>query len=112
MVSRSWRCWQPGGSRRAASSSWTSRRPGLSFVSQLTLIGQLAELVAEGRTQLVIATHSPVLARLPGATLLQLDERGVGRVDWKDLAVVDHYRAFLANPDVYLHHLLPPKALF
>jgi predicted ATPase len=85
---------------------------GLSFVSQLTLVGQLAELVAGGRTQLVIATHSPVLARLPGARLLQLDERGISDVAWDDLAVVDHYRAFLANSEVYLHHLLPPDALF
>ncbi|WP_229670418.1 AAA family ATPase [Microlunatus endophyticus] len=85
---------------------------GLSFVSQLTLIGQLAELVAEGRTQLVIATHSPVLARLPGARLLQLDERGITEVGWDELAVVDHYRAFLADPDVYLHHLLPSGTLF
>ena len=85
---------------------------GLSFVSQLTLIGQLAELVAEGRTQLVIATHSPVLARLPGATLLQLDERGISKAVWDDLVVVDHYRAFLTNPEAYLRHLLPPETLF
>lgn len=85
---------------------------GLSFVSQLTLIGQLAELVAQGRTQLLIATHSPVLARLPGATLLQLDERGLTKVDWEELAVVDHYRTFLGNPGAYLHHLLPPGTLF
>ena len=41
-----------------------------------------------------------------------LDERGISEVAWDDLAVVDHYRAFLANSEVYLHHLLPPDALF
>lgn len=85
---------------------------GLSFVSQLTLIGQLAQLVSEGRTQLLIATHSPVIARLPGARLLQLDERGISNAEWDELAVVDHYRSFLGSPERYLQHLLPPETLF
>lgn len=85
---------------------------GLSFITQLTLLGQLAELGRDQRSQVLIATHSPVIARLPGARLLQLDERGISNVDWDELAVVDHYRSFLESPERYLHHLLPPETLF
>ncbi|QDP98652.1 AAA family ATPase [Microlunatus elymi] len=81
---------------------------GLSFVTQLTLLGRLIELAADERTQLIIATHSPIIARLPGANLLQLDQDGITPIDWDDLAVVYHYRSFLDSPDRYLHHLLRP----
>lgn len=78
---------------------------GLSFVTQLTLLGQLIELAADDRTQLIIATHSPIIARLPGATLLQLDADGIAEVDYDDLAMVNHYRSFLDGPERYLHHI-------
>jgi predicted ATPase len=54
----------------------------------------------------VVATHSPVLTALPGATVLELGEHGIRRTVWADLAVVDHLRAFLERPDLYLRHLL------
>lgn len=79
---------------------------GLSFTSQLTLVGQLAELAADPRTQVIMATHSPVLAAIPGADLRQLDDQGMTPVTWAELAVVDHYRRFLADPERYLRHVL------
>lgn len=78
---------------------------GLSFTAQLTLIGQLLEMVADGRSQVIMATHSPVLAATPGATLLQLDDDGLHPTTWADLAVVDHHRRFLDDPRRYLRHL-------
>lgn len=80
---------------------------GLSFTSQLALVGQLAELAADSRSQVLMATHSPVLAAVPGATILQLDETGITPTAWDDLAVVDHYRRFLEAPLRYLRHVLP-----
>ena len=41
---------------------------GLSFESLLVLVGLLAELAADPRAQVLLATHSPVLAAIPGAT--------------------------------------------
>lgn len=79
---------------------------GLSFTAQLALVGQLAELATDARTQVLLATHSPVLAAVPGATLLQLDDSGITPTRWEDLDVVDHYRRFLDAPDRYLRHLL------
>ena len=79
---------------------------GLSFESLLVLVGLLAELAAEPRAQVLLATHSPVLAAIPGATVLQLDENGLTPTTWEDLRVVDHYRRFLGAPMQYLRHVL------
>ena len=79
---------------------------GLSFTSQLALVGQLAELAADPRSQVLMATHSPILAAVPGATLLQLDDDGLTPTTWEELAVVDHYRRFLDGPMRYLRHVL------
>lgn len=78
---------------------------GLSFTAQLTLLGQLAALAAHPHGQVLIATHSPIIAALPDATLLELDADGLHPTHWQELAVVDHYRRFLMRPEAYLHHL-------
>ncbi|MCK0112144.1 AAA family ATPase [Ornithinimicrobium sp. F0845] len=78
---------------------------GLSFTAQLALVGALSDMVANGRAQVLIATHSPVLATLPGARILELDDEGLHERAWEDLGVVDHYRRFLDAPERYLRHL-------
>ncbi|MFC8501514.1 AAA family ATPase [Pedococcus sp. NPDC057267] len=78
---------------------------GLSFTAQLALVGALAEALAEPGRQVLLATHSPVVASLPGARILQLDDTGLHEVAWEDLDVVDHYRRFLDAPERYLRHL-------
>ncbi|WP_240978120.1 AAA family ATPase [Knoellia koreensis] len=78
---------------------------GLSFTAQLALVGALIEALSEPGRQVLIATHSPVVASLPGATILQLDDTGIHEVAWDDLDVVDHYRRFLDGPGRYLRHL-------
>jgi predicted ATPase len=79
---------------------------GLSFSSQLALIGHLHAIAHHRSAQVLIATHSPVLAALPGARILELDETGFHDRDWADLDVVDHYRRFLAEPRRYLRHVV------
>ena len=78
---------------------------GLSFGSCLSLVAILADLVTDG-SQVLIATHSPVLAALPGATIVELDEDGFRAVDWEDLELVRNQRRFLADPKGYLQRLL------
>jgi predicted ATPase len=77
----------------------------LSFSSCLALMGVLQELAARGG-QVICATHSPLLASLPGADVLELSDAGITRVDWSDLALVQHWRDYLADPARYLRHLL------
>lgn len=79
---------------------------GLSFAAQLHLVAELAEMARRPRTQVVIATHSPVLAAIPGARLLELGDHGVRESAWDDLEVVGHHRRFLDEPRRYLRHVL------
>ena len=59
----------------------------LSFSSTLALIGVLHDL-AEGAGQVLCATHSPVLAALPGATILEVGDWGYRRTTWEELELV------------------------
>lgn len=76
----------------------------LSFTSSLQLMAMLDAVVAAG-SQVIMATHSPVLAAFPGATILEFGEDGVQQCDWNDLEMVGHWQRFLADPRVYLRHL-------
>jgi predicted ATPase len=77
----------------------------LSFESTLQLIARLDALRSEG-AQVVVATHSPLLTALPGATILELGEHGIRRTTWDDLELTNRWRLFLAAPGSYLRHLL------
>ena len=78
---------------------------GLAFEAQLALLGQLIGLASRRGCQVLLATHSPIIAALPGATILQLDATGLHPTTWAQLQAVDHYRRFLAHPEQYLRHL-------
>ncbi|MFC7625879.1 AAA family ATPase [Microlunatus sp. GCM10028923] len=79
---------------------------GLSFTAQLTLLGVLADMIDNGDAQLLLATHSPVIAALPGAMIMELDGSGFHRRSWSDLDVVDHYRRFIERPEAYLRRVI------
>lgn len=78
---------------------------GLSFTAQLGLVSALMQIISQPMTQVLIATHSPIIASLPGATILEFDDEGIHERDWEDLDVVAHYRAFLSGPERYLRYL-------
>jgi predicted ATPase len=77
----------------------------LSFSSVLVLMGALHDLVQRG-AQVLCATHSPQLASLPGATILELGEWGLRESAWEDLVLVQNWRGYLADPGRYLRHVL------
>ena len=76
----------------------------LSFSSTLALIAVLQRVVAEGG-QVLCATHSPVLAALPGARILEVGDWGLRETTWDELDLVWHWRRFLSAPESYLRHL-------
>ncbi len=76
----------------------------LSFSSTLSLIAVLQRVVADGG-QVLCATHSPVLAAMPGARILEVGDWGMRECAWQDLQMVDHWRRFLDRPESYLRHL-------
>ena len=78
----------------------------LSFTSSLSLIAVLARIPTEG-SQAIVATHSPLIAATPGATVLELGEWGMRTVPYEKLELVRSWRDFLASPERYVKYLGP-----
>jgi len=77
----------------------------LSFISQLALMRMMHEYSAEA-SQFIVATHSPVLVALPGATILLLDDDGIRQVSLDECPPFRETKAFVNAPEAFLHHLL------
>ncbi|MDX6280081.1 MAG: hypothetical protein QOH03_1152 [Kribbellaceae bacterium] len=77
----------------------------LSFSSSLAVVGVLDRLAQSG-SQVLCATHSPVIAALPGATILEVGDWGIRESTWNDLQLVQNWRAYLAAPERYLRHVI------
>lgn len=77
----------------------------LSPRSQLALIAMIADMVSAG-SQLIVATHSPILLSYPGARILSFDEPPIAEVAYDALDHVTLTRDFLKEPGRYLRHLL------
>lgn len=77
----------------------------LSFVSSLSLVALLHDLGAAGG-QVIVATHSPVIAAVPGARILELGPWGMRSSQWHELELVASWRQFLGQPETFLRRLL------
>ena len=77
----------------------------LSFSAQIALVGILHELGRDG-AQVLCATHSPLLAALPGAHLLEVGPWGLRETTYDDLELVTHWKRYLDEPMRYLRHVL------
>lgn len=78
----------------------------LSPQRQLVLLALMHERVRAGATQLIVATHSPILMTFPGAAILELTDRGIAETT---LAETSHYqitRGILTQPESYWRHLV------
>lgn len=86
---------------------WVLDEPesALSFAGCLSLLSVLKALVAKGDSQVLISTHSPLLAAMPGATIYEVGDWGLRRREWADLDLVSSWQRFLAAPEQYLRHL-------
>ncbi|PPJ00197.1 ABC transporter ATP-binding protein, partial [Nocardia nova] len=72
----------------------------------MAALWRLAELV-EQQCQLVVATHSPILLALLGASIYDISDAGtIDIVSYDDALPVRLTRDFLSDPDRYLRHLL------
>src|ERR1700689_4715395 len=76
----------------------------LSFTASLGLAALLHDLAAAGG-QAVVATHSPVVAAVPGANVLELGPWGIRPVTWDELSLVVSWRQFLRDPQSFFRHL-------
>ena len=86
---------------------WVLDEPesALSFTGCMALLSHLTDLLADDRNQVLLSTHSPLLAALPGATIVEVGEWGLRRSAWEDLDLVRLWRSFFDGPDRFLRHL-------
>lgn len=78
---------------------------GLSPMRQMALLAQIHEL-AKGGAQFIIATHSPILLAIPGATIFELGEDGIDVPAWRDCGAVADMREFLEAPADTVEYLI------
>jgi predicted ATPase len=76
----------------------------LSFTALLGLAALLHDL-AEAGSQIVVATHSPIPAAIPGASPLGLGPWGIQPATWDDLGLVVSWRQFMRDPQFFFRHL-------
>ena len=76
----------------------------LSPFRQLAFLTLVNEAVAAG-SQIVMATHSPILLACPDAAIWSFDTAPIRRVRYEDLEHVTLTRAFLNDPGAFLRHL-------
>ncbi|MFZ0971479.1 MAG: AAA family ATPase [Solirubrobacteraceae bacterium] len=77
----------------------------LSTQNCLTALRRIHELVQEG-SQLIIATHSPIILAYPEATIYHCSEQGLEAVGYEDAEPVRLTRSFLEARDRFLTELL------
>src|SRR5947208_13670200 len=76
----------------------------LSFTASLGLVALLHDLVQAG-SQAIVATHSPIVAAVPGASILELGDWGMLPALWEELHLVGACRLFMAELATYVRHM-------
>lgn len=76
----------------------------LSLSRQMNMMVRIKELLSQ-KSQLIIATHSPILLAYPGAEIWQLDEKGIHKVVYEDADQFRLTKFFLNNPEGILKEL-------
>ncbi|MGU3431747.1 AAA family ATPase [Actinomycetes bacterium M1A6_2h] len=76
----------------------------LSFSSCMALLSAMKQFAEEG-SQVVMATHSPLLAAFPGADVLELGDDGLTSTSWGETDMVRNWSSFFDSPDRFLRHL-------
>ncbi|MEP6482349.1 MAG: AAA family ATPase [Rhodoglobus sp.] len=86
---------------------WVLDEPesALSVSGCLALIGHLKALLDQDDSQVIMSTHSPILAALPGATIHEVGQWGLRTSEWEELDLVRTWKSFLESPERFLRHL-------
>jgi predicted ATPase len=77
----------------------------LSPQRQLALLAHMSALVADGKSQFIIATHSPILLTFPGAQILSFDGDRLHPTSLDNTSHFQITKGILQNPAVYWKHL-------
>lgn len=76
---------------------------------QLAVLARIHRLI-EQESQFIIATHSPILLSLPGATIYELSEHGIQTVAYEETETFKVMKGFLDDPSTFLEMLLGRRA--
>ncbi len=76
----------------------------LSPQRQLSLLLIMKRLI-DGGSQMIVATHSPIILAYPGALIYQFSEDGIEKVGFEDTDCYRITKGFLDNPNLYLRSL-------
>ena len=77
----------------------------LSPQRQLALLALMDDLVHGGKSQFIIATHSPILMTYPGAKIINFDDTRLPSIAAADTAHHQITRGILNHPESYWKHL-------
>jgi len=77
----------------------------LSPSRQLSLIYFILEHIKNYKAQFIIATHSPMLMAIPGASVFEISEHGMENVAVEETEHFHLTKSFINNPEAYLRHL-------
>jgi predicted ATPase len=74
----------------------------LSPASQIEFLQLLQQLEVGGRTQFIIATHSPILLAYPGAQIFAFDHAQIKEVQYEETSHYRIYKRFMQDPQAFL----------
>ena len=77
----------------------------LSPQRQLALLAHMSNLVATGKSQFIIATHSPILLTFPGSQILSFDGDALRPTSIEETSHFQMTKGILQTPAVYWQHL-------
>lgn len=78
---------------------------GLATNRQFSLLREIHRLVKSG-SQLIIATHSPILMAYPGATIYQFSEAGIEALPLEETIAYKETKVFYDDPERMMYYLL------
>lgn len=78
----------------------------LSPKRQLELLRVLHDIQQNATSQVILATHSPLLMALPGAALWRFTHRAIAPIDYRETEHFRLYQSFATDPDVFINHAL------
>lgn len=86
---------------------WVLDEPesALSFSGCLSLLSVLSQLLDDGDSQVILSTHSPLLASLPGADIYEVGPWGLRANSWEELELVRNWRSFMDAPQRFLKYI-------
>ena len=82
----------------------------LSPKRQLDLLRILDRIQTTAVSQVIMATHSPILMALPGARVLNVTRHGIDQIDFRETSHFRLYQSFTIDPEGFVEDALNDEA--